>query len=67
MSQRKAPTDPTLRELRATLGRLWHEIDNHGRDTELGRVFKRTYDQMAFLLDAYLFDVDPDADDGGRS
>ena len=61
------PRDPTLREMRATLQGLHYEIDNHGSDSQTGRLASRAYDHMAWLLDAYMFDVDDTADDGGRS
>lgn len=59
--------NPTVREMRATLTRLYHEIENVGRGTQSGKLFERAYDHMAWLLDAYLFDVDSWQDDGGRS
>lgn len=60
------PRDPTLREMRATLSRLWWEAQNVGsKDTTA--LLVRAYDHMAYLLDAYLFDTDDSADDGGRS
>ena len=62
-----APRDPTVREMRATLARLYSEVDNHGRSTQTGAMFQRAYDHMAWLLDSYLFDTDTWANDGGRS
>lgn len=60
------PREPTLREIRATLMRLHREIDNHGPETRTGVEFARAYDHLAFVVDAFLFDVDDNADDGGR-
>ena len=66
MSAETTQRDPTLRQMRATLSRLWSEIENTGSKDQ--RAFmRRTYDHMAWLLDSYLFDTDEWADDGGRS
>lgn len=62
-----APPDPTIREMKATLTRLDAEIDNYGAGSDTGRLAKRTYDHLAWLLDAYLFDTDSFQDDGGRN
>lgn len=59
--------DPTLREMRATLSRLHGEATNQGRDTDVGKMFVRAYEHMAWLLDAFLFDTDDWLDDGGRA
>ena len=59
-------TAPTLRELRATLSLLYMEVDNVGAKSQIGQLCSRAYDHMVWLLDAYLFDVDDSADDGGR-
>lgn len=58
---------PTLREIKATLTTLFHEIYNYGPDSQIGRECARAYEHMSWLLDAYLFDTDPYQDDGGRS
>lgn len=58
---------PTIREMRATMVRLLSEANNHGVETEIGRLLLRARQQMWLLLDAFLFDEDDWDDDGGRS
>ena len=46
--------DPTLSDVRGVLDELYHEIDNHGRDTHMGQLCVDAYDTLRWLLNAYL-------------